>query len=430
MADKSSSLDNLTFVDKQSKQTLESHKYILNEYRKSIESVTKLEGNLPIFLDTSVILSLYEISFIARTKIKQFLRNNKNRIVLTGQVQFEFIKNREKVINSFREDVTERLPKDFNGNVISKLNAFVNDNKIKLEDYPKIQEKLLNVQSVLSELLKEIQENVNDKKGIAASLLYEDDSLTILSEAKLLTTLEESYIKIIKEDYKKLLPLFKSKPNELYTLSSFPGCGEKGEKDNPEGDFIIYHELLKYAADNKTNVVFLTNDTSKGDWLRKDGKPHLHYIENFYLNTGFILFVLNAERLFETLFETSFESLIEDRIDEPNMIKHHELETFLRDVECLKNFKMPDEGAINVLAKQLYRNGIYSISALNKKLKYAAIAVPEIRAFIPSVTKAGAVKICLDLLDPTYERSPWNASSEMKIAKLTAHWDNEFSYMF
>lgn len=424
------SIPNISFLDRQFKQTLKSHKHVLDIYKSTIESITKLEGDLPIFLDTSVILRVYEISFIAREKIKQFLQTNRAKTVLTGQVQFEFIKNREKVINSFQEDVTEQLPKDFNNSVISKLSSFINTNKIRLEDYTEIQEKLASLQSSASELLKEIQEKVSDKKGTAKALLFEDDFLSTLNDMQLLDPLADDYIKFLKDQFMKLVPTYKGTSNESYSLMAFPGCAEKSEKDDPTGDFIIYHEMMKYADDKRTPVIFLTNDTTKGDWLRKDGQPHLHYIENFYLNTGQLIYILDAERLFKGLFETSFESLIEDKNEVPDVIDSYALERFINDVDCFKDFKPPNLGAVRILANELYENGIYSISVLNDKLKFAQHVVPEIFEFIPNVTKAGAIKLCLNLLHNDYNRKLWNPNSEAKIKKLIIHWKENFGFIF
>ncbi|PAW92037.1 hypothetical protein CKK33_00410 [Mucilaginibacter sp. MD40] len=424
MADKIFTPNETLFLDKQFKQNLTSHYHVLKEYKNSIDDVLKLGGDTPIFLDTSVILGFYEISFIAREKVEQFLDNYKSRIVLTGQIQYEFIKNREKVINTFQKDVSEQLPKDFNNNVVNKLKSFINSNKLKLEDYPHIGKNLESLHSMLSELLKEIQESVNDKKGTASSLLHDDSSLDVLAQVELLDSLDVSYVKTIKEHYHKLLPSYKTAPNESYNLTSFPGCAEKGDKDDPTGDFIIYHELMKYAIEKKKNIIFLTNDTTKGDWLRTDGRPHLHYLENFFLNTNRMLFIINAERLFESLFDRSFESLIDDKTLIPDVIDHQELELFLKDMDCLFDVKEPPEGACKILANELYQNDIYSISKLNQKLSLAKYAIPEILKFLPNITKTGAVKLVLDLLDKNYSRNRWSKSSEEKITQLKKHWEN------
>ncbi|RYE12178.1 MAG: hypothetical protein EOP45_23315, partial [Sphingobacteriaceae bacterium] len=110
----------------------------------------------------------------------------------------------------------------------------------------------------------------------------------------------------------------------------FPGCAEKKSKDDPTGDYIIFHELMTYSKQNNCDVIFLTNDTTKGDWLRKDGTNHLHYIENFYLNTGQVIYIIDAERLLSDLFKTSFESLIniEDDATNSGLITKEQLQTF------------------------------------------------------------------------------------------------------
>jgi len=314
---------NVSFANKQYEQSLKSYKHVLDEFKEGNPKALKLEGDTPIFLDTNVLLSVYEVSFIARENIKQFVIKQKDRIVLTSQVQHEYIKNREKVINTFQATVTEQIPKNFKAEVLNKFSSFFNTNKAKLEDYSEIQKKLQSLEETITNLHKEIEEKVNDKKDTAKTLLLDDDFLKVLSELKTTDSFEKKHIESIKDDYSKLLQIYKltsvskkddseAVPNkESYSLLVFPGCGEKADKDDPSGDFIIYHELMQYALTNKTDIIFLTNDTTKGDWLRRDGKTHIHYLENFYNNTGQLIYIINAERLFEGLFtNTSFESLV------------------------------------------------------------------------------------------------------------------------
>ncbi|HSH04968.1 MAG TPA: hypothetical protein VLL52_20810 [Anaerolineae bacterium] len=50
------------------------------------------------------------------------------------------------------------------------------------------------------------------------------------------------------------------------------------------------------------------SDTKKGDWLQKDGKPHIHYIENVFALTGRILFIFDYDRVMEDMpFEDIYE---------------------------------------------------------------------------------------------------------------------------
>lgn len=110
-----------TFGSKRFQQTLSSHKEILDKYYASFEQAKKLDGDAKIFLDTNVLLRIYSTSFKARKKLLKFFHDYKERIVLTGQVQWEYIKNREAVINKFSNDVTKTIPDNFTADILNNI---------------------------------------------------------------------------------------------------------------------------------------------------------------------------------------------------------------------------------------------------------------------------------------------------------------------
>lgn len=142
----------VSYLSKQGINNLKVYKKVLDEYKAGQEKAQTLADDLPIFVDTNVLLNYYEVSFSAREKIMQFFEKYKARIVLSAQVQFEFIKNREKIIHSFQTAVTEQLPRDFQSNVINKFQHFQNENKKKLEDYSAIQKELSKIEKGIKEL--------------------------------------------------------------------------------------------------------------------------------------------------------------------------------------------------------------------------------------------------------------------------------------
>jgi len=67
---------------------------------------------------------------------------------------------------------------------------------------------------------------------------------------------------------------------------------------------------------NNTNVSFLTFEKSKGDWIKENKEPHLHYIETVYLNTKKSFYIIEAEKYFEDILKISFKSVIDNQNDE------------------------------------------------------------------------------------------------------------------
>jgi len=378
-----------SFAEKRHIHSLKLYKKVLDHYRKGIESALKLKGKGPIFLDTNVLLSVYEVSYKARAKIKQFIKSHKERIILSSQVQFEFIKNREKIIDNFQTSVTEQIPRSFQFDIANKLKAFKESNKKKLEDYPEIQEQLDDLYKSVNNLQEVISDKVSDKNGMAHSLFQEDDFLDLLCEISTLATLDGEHMKSIRNDYDILLKDFRGTGKggnqedsdgnlkDTYSLKVFPGCGEKGDKDDPTGDYIIFHEMMEYASENKADVIFLTNDVVKGDWIRKEGTAHTHYLENFYENTGQMIYILNAERVFETLFtDTSFESLVpQNKInialdDLDLMLSNINNESVMKFLEQYPPFETAKKAPRlpNYLCEELELNGFHSIGQLKEVL--------------------------------------------------------------
>jgi len=304
------------FLAKKSERSILTYKKSIDEYYKELQNAIKLKGTVPIFLDTNVLLRVYSISFKAREKLKKFFNDYKKRIFITYQVQKEYVKNREDIINQFYENVNEKIPQSFQKDVLNKIDSFINLNKVILKDYPKIEKDLLKLKNEADSLSENLNKEVGKDRESKQNIIFEDDVLEIISKVKHLSTILDAELKSLIEDYDSLISgIDKDKiDSEIDKPSkSFPGMADfKNKSEDPYGDFIIYHEMISYMQRNKTNAIFLTYDTSKGDWMQKNGLPHLHYIENIFLNTGQTLYILNAERIFEDLLDISFKSLIID----------------------------------------------------------------------------------------------------------------------
>lgn len=305
--------DNSYFA-KINNHTISDYKKCLDTYFAGVIQEVDLASKTPIFLDTNVLLRYYSISFTARAKLFEFIKNNKDRIYLTYQVQVEYLKNREDLISRFFDEVIPKITNDFNSELINKTNAFSNKHKVVLKDYPFMEAGLNSNIEALKKLDKELNESVKKKQEETQDLLFNDELLALLNECKSLQPLQESELTTIKNDYiflsknitQEKLSSFKNKPN-----ATFPGLGDLFKKpDNPYGDFIIYHEIMKFMKSNSSDAVFLTFDTSKSDWIKEDGKPYLHYVQNMYANTDQMLYILDADRTLAEILDVSIESLL------------------------------------------------------------------------------------------------------------------------
>lgn len=304
-------------------------------YSDNKDQEQKLENDTPIFVDTNVLTHYYKISFSEREKLRSKLEKYKDRIIITRQVEKEFIKNRTSIIRQFNGKLKESLIDKFNvlkksildlnkGN-IKGIKEYVNDKVIK-NDIPGLSERMSQIYDDLKKSITQAIKDTNiverltheeDKvKGIIESATKENNAhekndkiLDLLSNFKVCDNLSIEEILFLKEKYIKLNTKYQEvKSNDKVSWQYvFPGCGEKKDKSDPTGDFIIYHEILKYMKVNECNAVFLTNDIGKKDWLNLEKEQYTHYIESAYSNTNQMMYIFHAQDVLEVSYKNVFE---------------------------------------------------------------------------------------------------------------------------
>lgn len=294
------------------------------------------KSNIPIAIDTNVLLDLYSISFEERKAFLKFINENAHRIIIASQVQQEYMNHRTEAIQAFTRTLkeVEGFPKKVLDNLkqifdsaVSQLKS--NGNRLIVKN------DMVGVEDIIKEILEFIDQNrfseefvsqleakfaplvESVKNGVAQSMtnaVYEldDPVLQALSKTTILSDLSQEEKEFLRGIYDKLLEEFNEHKEDINKKDqfTFPGCGDRKKiKDgfDPYGDFFIYHELLSYMWHQNKDVVFLTKDVTKSDWIKADGKPFNHYIVDTYVNTGHMLYIHNASD-FTTL---SFEAVAE-----------------------------------------------------------------------------------------------------------------------
>lgn len=278
-------------------------------------------GDGPIFVDTNVLLNLYRISFFEREQLLKFFQNQKERIMLCSQVCAEYLNHRhsdarsvkssfdslikdadklkQKLLDnlrSSREQIREfqRKPSITHDqkDVCAHLAGLLHDMAIETEDSGMF----LKVTALFGEIDKALTEN---KARLIQGVDYEYDDpiLATVSTLKALPELPDNERSQVETFYHTLLDEFdKHKEREDEKLHhSFPGCGDRGKLRRggaPEGDFVVFHEMLLYMTENDTDAIFITRDVTKSDWLMSNGRPFVHYIVNIYKATGHMLYIM------------------------------------------------------------------------------------------------------------------------------------------
>lgn len=286
----------------------------LRKYADGFETAKKLEGNVPIILDTNILLGYYGMSQNEKQKLIQFIESYKDRIYITKQVEQEYLRNRLSVIKKDFFGPLNKIADDFStlrSEISGKLQSFrENKKKILSQDYPLLWDELrkiedevkavLNDEKFHDEIITQVGTTTQNNKNIA----YIDDLLDLISTLKITDELYEEELKYLAEHFKLLIAEYVNAKENVRWKYAIPGCGE--QKDDATGDFIIFHEMLKFMKSKGTSCIFLTNDVTKGDWLQFDKNPHNHYLEQAFLKTENIIYIIHAE---STLPYISFENI-------------------------------------------------------------------------------------------------------------------------
>jgi hypothetical protein len=265
-----------------------------------------------------------------KDNLKKFLQDHQNKIIITNQVQKEFLRNRVSTIDKFFssiKDIRDKFETDLIAGVKNSFKSSI-ENKILKYDYPQLWSEIQNIFTLFEtklfnneKLRKSIEDELNKIENSNKYLKIIDQILDLYQNFKTIEKLDKSEIDFLKKHYNLLLEKYKAKKDTTKWKISFPGCGERTDKEEPYGDFIIYHEMLKYMITNKTDVIFITNDVTKSDWLQSDLSPFIHYIQTTYENTKKVMYILHGRRI---LPEISFEQIYE----KPETMNDHKMKFY------------------------------------------------------------------------------------------------------
>lgn len=305
--------------DSNKKLTIEIAHKALKTYFEKFPAALELEESIPIILDTNVLLRYYGMSHHEKKKLIEFLNKNKDRVFLTSQVEEEFLRNRINVINKEFFQPLKAVPDEFKKmyeNVRNTFTSFMNSKKKILKDYPAIWDLLSEKEQKLDEIFGD-EETLNNKlveeieimKMDYKDIHYLDEFLETCMSLKVTPALSDKEVDFVKKQYNTLAQKYKDvvEKSEREKIM-FPGWEDKSQKEDPSGDFIIFHEILKFmiggkdGLNNTTDVIFFTRD-EKGDWFHKERVPIIHYIEKAFLLTNRSLFIIHPDQPLKISFE-------------------------------------------------------------------------------------------------------------------------------
>lgn len=295
---------NFSYKAKLNCQSIDTYQNAINAHNEFINKIVESNTDY-ILVDTNVLLRYYEIARTDREELLDFFNKNKAKIYIPYKVQIEFLRNRESVIKNFAKNITTNIIESLDADIIIHLETYIKTYKNVLVEFADLglEETIEGQIKAIKQLKSQLDEPIKKRKQDYTDIIHNDEFLTTLVSCQKLPSLSENELKVIKDDFdclkekekiesKNVLDFIKKSSEKV-----FPGIGDIKEKpENPYGDFIIYHELLKFMSDKSADCLFLTFDTTKGDWMKMTKYAHTHYIVNAYENTNKTLCIHDAEK--------------------------------------------------------------------------------------------------------------------------------------
>ena len=183
---------------------------ILKEYHSKFSDAQEFKLNIPIFLDTNILLNYYGMSKLNKSDLKKFFKDNLKFIHITKQIEKEFQRNRistiqdyfdelDKIRHNFKTDLKEGIKNKFNNLLQSKIVEM--DYPELMESFKKIYENLKNDLFENSELEELVNSKIATSKKEQSDLEYLDPILDIYKEFSITDELEEEEKKFLDLKY-------------------------------------------------------------------------------------------------------------------------------------------------------------------------------------------------------------------------------------
>lgn len=264
----------------------------------SEENLNEIWDSGTIVLDTNILLNLYRLSSSSTDDFIKILEKNSERVVVPKIVLDEFFNNRTTLI-------AERIQGNLNlkkslDNVISCLDndifAKYKRSGIEKADYDKLKTDVSNI-------IERFFSNHIERNLITEDYFNKKDDIL----NKVIDLVGDNLIKdyreaMSEEDIKKEQKIGENRFKNLVP----PGFGDNKlkEGDAKYNDFYIWKSIIKYAKEKATNIIYITDDSSKKDWFHtfsgKTTGPLKELLNEFYLETeGKMIYIYTSSQFIE-----------------------------------------------------------------------------------------------------------------------------------
>lgn len=304
----------------------------LAAYQAALAHWQQLPQEAAIFLDTNVLLGYYQWPLVAQQAFDAFLKERAAQVYCCYQVRMEFKRHVAKLYHQYWDQAELPWPTERQQGLPEQLADFQDAYGDVLTAYPNFKQRLQAETQQVQQCLIQVAQLKKQRLKAVKKHLRKQDVRPLVDSLQQLPPLKHSEIAFLKAEfdelktdalaYKAKHPMVDSLTAYLQTYPEaiFPGLADIAQKAaQPYGDYLIYHELMKWAKGNPTEqIIWLTNDITKRDWLQVNYQVYPHYIENFYRQTGQLLYMFPATPLLEQQFNTSFEPCLsgEERFED------------------------------------------------------------------------------------------------------------------
>lgn len=231
-----------------------------------------LWDNCVFIFDANVLLNLYRYNHVLSTTLFDAIDTLSPNIWIPYQVAHEFIKNRCSVIFETNDKYS-----DFEKTIDAFLTSAMELTKLKNTD-----EEIHQLQEFLEDWIAK-----SKSENIRVSSVEEDPILDRIMKlfngktgARYSPEDETANLKIGESRYKAHTP-----PGYIDAQKrTSENCD-----NNAYGDYILWKQILDFAKEHQTNVVFVTNDRKEDWWYKTKGRtvgPRVELLQEFRSTTG------------------------------------------------------------------------------------------------------------------------------------------------
>lgn len=273
----------------------------IREYIELSETEKKaLWDNATFVFDTNVFLNLYRYSKKTRDALLDAMKQLESRIWMPYHVAFEFMKRRPEIIF----ETVDRYSK-LKQEAEKLLHACSEMLRVKKNDpeYLELQ-KYINQWLSTNKEKNLLVDNVTDDPILERILqLYENKVGPDFTEDEKINAVKDGEIR-----YAKKIP-----PGYMDAQKA-----KNSSDNNAYGDFFVWKQILKYSAENKTSIIFVTHDQKEDWWNIVHGKtigPRVELRKEFY-NNAQSLFHMYTMDSFISHFDTGETGSIDKSVVE------------------------------------------------------------------------------------------------------------------